>query len=200
MGVKILGGIGRGLSLFVPKEETTRPTSILLRRRIFDGNQHLDGFTFIDLCAGSGAMGIEAWSRGAAKVIFIEKDKSAFKILRTNINLVKDRFLQECNERSLNACEVSCEVWMKNFKKGYLAGIYGNLEDVIIFFDPPYEQTKLYEEVIETDILCEEWFRGTLWIESDNQKGVPLPYWEKYSPIKTYQQGTSFILVLNSHQ
>ena len=69
MSVKILGGFARGLNLLVPKGDLIRPTSIMLKRRVFDFFQRMDDKIFIDLCAGSGAVGLEAWSRGAQKFI-----------------------------------------------------------------------------------------------------------------------------------
>ena len=57
MSIKILGGFARGQVLAVPKTDSIRPTSVMLRRRIYDFFQDLDGFYFLDICAGSGAMG-----------------------------------------------------------------------------------------------------------------------------------------------
>ena len=62
MGLKILGGIAKGNTINIPKNGSFRPTSIRLKRRLFDFRQNWEGYTFIDLCAGSGAVGIESWS------------------------------------------------------------------------------------------------------------------------------------------
>jgi 16S rRNA (guanine966-N2)-methyltransferase len=69
MSIKILGGIAKGTILFLPDEKLTRPTLVLLKRKIFDAIQNFDGKIFIDACAGSGAIGLEAWSRELKKCI-----------------------------------------------------------------------------------------------------------------------------------
>ena len=84
MSIKILGGFARGQILSVPKGDIIRPTSVLLKRRIFDFYQDMDEVVFVDLCAGSGAMGFEAWSRGAALVFLNETNRHVSKILQEN--------------------------------------------------------------------------------------------------------------------
>ena len=74
MSVKILGGPLKGLDLKVCDSKTLRPTSVMLRRKIFDSHQNLEGFFFVDACAGTGAVGIEAFSRGAQKSYFFENN------------------------------------------------------------------------------------------------------------------------------
>ena len=75
MTVKILGGVARGFPLALPRSDLTRPTSVLIKRKLFDWRQDLSGHTFIDLCAGSGAMGFEALSRSADKVVLVDSEK-----------------------------------------------------------------------------------------------------------------------------
>jgi 16S rRNA (guanine966-N2)-methyltransferase len=59
MALKILQGEAKGLSLVAPSSGT-RPTSVLLRRKVFDAHQDMSDSIFIDCCAGTGAMGLEA--------------------------------------------------------------------------------------------------------------------------------------------
>ena len=89
MSIRILGGLGKGHVLEVPPENITRPTSVMLRRKLFDRYQDISDYTFIDICAGSGAMGLEAISRGAKKVIFIENSQKALSILKKNIKSIR---------------------------------------------------------------------------------------------------------------
>ena len=84
MSVKILGGVARGFPLALPRSDLTRPTSVMIKRKLFDWRQDLGGYTFIDLCAGSGAMGYEALSRGADKVVLVDSDKYAFMTMKKN--------------------------------------------------------------------------------------------------------------------
>ena len=91
MPMRIVGGSLRGRALAPPKNEATRPTSDRVRESIFNILAHgaasidLTGARVIDLFAGTGALGLEAISRGAAFALFVEEDASARAIIRTNI-------------------------------------------------------------------------------------------------------------------
>ena len=65
MSIKILAGELKGMGIAVPSSDQLRPTSIMLRKKIFDASQGLDIRWFVDLLAGSGSVGLEAVSRGA---------------------------------------------------------------------------------------------------------------------------------------
>ena len=88
--MRIIAGKWRGRKLIAPKGETTRPTADRTRETLFSmlvsrlGT--LEGLAVADLFAGSGALGIEALSRGAASCIFIEQDAAAVRTLRRNIS------------------------------------------------------------------------------------------------------------------
>lgn len=108
-----------------------RPTQDLVRKALFDLlGQDLTGLTFLDLFAGSGAMGLEAASRGAQEVIFVEKESLCLRtihenIMRLNIHpLVKDRPLFEILQADALAT-------IKDYSRR------GRKFD-IIFADPPY--------------------------------------------------------------
>ncbi|MCB1110478.1 MAG: RsmD family RNA methyltransferase, partial [Chlamydiia bacterium] len=84
--MRLTGGFLKNHSLKTPKGVATRPTSEKLRQSVFNICQHaIKDAHFLDLFAGSGAMGIEALSRGAAEATFIEKNPSALKALRENL-------------------------------------------------------------------------------------------------------------------
>ena len=69
--MQIIGGLAKGHGLCVPRG--IRPTSTLLKRKLFDSHQTWEAVNFIDLCAGSGSVGLEAWSRGAKSVCLVEQ-------------------------------------------------------------------------------------------------------------------------------
>lgn len=190
MALKIIGGILKGLTLAVPAGDLIRPTSVMLKRKIFDANQNLDEKIFIDACAGTGAMGFEAWSRGAKKVYLIEANKSVFSLLRKNYQLIKTKFAQELKEREINIVCDDIENWIKYFKKNY----NNNEEETIIFFDPPYQSHDLYQNVADKKIInaSSPWYNGQVWIESDELKGVPISFWPEYN--HCYYQGSSYII------
>jgi 16S rRNA (guanine966-N2)-methyltransferase len=91
--LRVVAGRHRGRRLAAPPGEATRPTADRVRQALFDSLWHapwagravLDGAEVLDAFAGTGAMGIEALSRGAARAHFIERDRAALAALRANI-------------------------------------------------------------------------------------------------------------------
>ncbi len=86
--MRIIAGQARGRKIVAPPGLETRPTSDRVREAIFNALGSRDllvDAVVIDLFAGSGALGLEAWSRGAAKVICVDNDTKALQVLRSNI-------------------------------------------------------------------------------------------------------------------
>jgi 16S rRNA (guanine966-N2)-methyltransferase len=84
---RIIAGVAGGRRIAVPPRGT-RPTSDRVREALFAALDHdpgLDGAAVIDLCAGSGALGLEALSRGAEHALFVESDRKAADVLRRNV-------------------------------------------------------------------------------------------------------------------
>ncbi len=130
MAMRIIAGKLRGRRLQLPAEKPYRPTSGFLRSRVFDiiGPWRIDRANFLDLCAGSGAMGFEALSRGASRAYFVEVDHRTCNYLRKNIQRlgVEDR----------------ATVLNTTFEKAIeLMGRDRRLIEFFdfVFFDPPYD-------------------------------------------------------------
>lgn len=86
VAMRIIAGRFRSRRLAAPAGEATRPTSDRLRETLFNVlAPRIEGAAFLDLYAGSGAVGIEALSRGAASAVFVESAPAALKILRANL-------------------------------------------------------------------------------------------------------------------
>jgi 16S rRNA (guanine966-N2)-methyltransferase len=83
--LRIVGGSRGGRRLKVPPGDLVRPTSEKVREAIFDVLGPVDGLVVLDLFAGSGALGLEALSRGAARCMFVESDRKVCAVLKTNI-------------------------------------------------------------------------------------------------------------------
>lgn len=83
--MRVVGGTLRGRSFDAPKNRRTHPMSEKARGGLFNILGDVAGLTFLDAFAGSGALGIEALSRGAANVTAVELDKRAFQTLKRNI-------------------------------------------------------------------------------------------------------------------
>jgi 16S rRNA (guanine966-N2)-methyltransferase len=83
--VRIVAGEHRGARIFAPKGRETRPTSDRVREAAFNLIGPVDGASVLDLYAGSGAMGLEALSRGADSAVFVENDRDACRAIDRNI-------------------------------------------------------------------------------------------------------------------
>jgi len=109
---------------------SVRPTPDRLRETLFNVlAPRIEGSAFIDAFAGTGAVGIEALSRGAARAIFIERDPQALDILRQNLSSLK-----------IGPQATVVRGSALRFLKDYEADI--------VFIDPPYQQTADYESAL----------------------------------------------------
>jgi 16S rRNA (guanine966-N2)-methyltransferase len=86
--MRVIAGRFRGQRLVAPAGDRTRPTADRVRESLFSILGDLDGARVLDLFAGTGALGIEALSRGAARVTFVERDRAALAALRRNLDAV----------------------------------------------------------------------------------------------------------------
>jgi 16S rRNA (guanine966-N2)-methyltransferase len=84
--VRIIAGTYRGHRIAAPKGRDTRPTSDRVRENAFNLIGPVDGADVLDLFAGSGAMGLEALSRGAATATFVESDREACRVINANLD------------------------------------------------------------------------------------------------------------------
>ena len=87
--MRIVAGEHRGARIFAPKGHDTRPTSDRVREAAFNLIGPVDGAIVLDLFAGSGAMGLEALSRGAASATFVENDREAVSAIKRNVEKLR---------------------------------------------------------------------------------------------------------------
>src|SRR6185369_16193292 len=87
--MRIVGGEHRGARIFAPKGRDTRPTSDRVREAAFNLIGPVDGAAVLDLFAGSGAMGLQALSRGATSATFVESDRDACRVIDRNIEKLR---------------------------------------------------------------------------------------------------------------
>lgn len=187
--IKILGGVARGYPLATPRADSTRPTSVMIKRKLFDWRQNLSGHQFIDLCAGSGAMGFEALSRGAEKIAVNDSARGAFLTLKQNQESLMKSFKFDAASIVVSSSDAT------NWLQKELKYQFPVTDDAIIYLDPPYEDHKLYFELI--DILKKVGFAGEVWLESDRLKGPKLDLVSGafHSIIKTVEQGDHFVVI-----
>lgn len=132
--IQVISGIYKRRNLAVPKGSTTRPTTSQMRQAVFNICQNeVEGARFLDICAGSGSMGIEALSRGALSCTFIEEAHNAIDAIRTNIKTL--------GISSADVMGYDALLALKKLEKAEA------LFD-ICYFDPPYEHSTLTEAVI----------------------------------------------------
>jgi 16S rRNA (guanine966-N2)-methyltransferase len=122
--LRLIAGSYKGRKLHSPEGSSTRPTSARVREALFSMLGDVSGLAVLDLFAGSGALGLEAISRGAGPATFIDSDKKATDCIRKNLDLV-------------GAEGVVIESDWNN-ALGRLAGDGARFD--LVFVDPPYSQ------------------------------------------------------------
>lgn len=128
--MRIIAGTFRSRPLQAPAGLATRPTSDRLRETLFNVlAPRIEGARFLDLYAGSGAVGLEAMSRGAEHVVFVERAPVALKVLRANLDKlgVKDGYSVQGG--AVREC---------------LRGAIGTRAFDVVFLDPPYDAAAEY--------------------------------------------------------
>ncbi|MGH3000311.1 MAG: 16S rRNA (guanine(966)-N(2))-methyltransferase RsmD [Gaiellaceae bacterium] len=96
--MRIIAGSHRGHTIHAPSGQDTRPTSDRVRENIFNILGPVEGATVLDLYAGSGAMGLEALSRGAAQVVFVDDDRDAVRAIEGNLDRLSLRATVLCRD------------------------------------------------------------------------------------------------------
>ena len=153
--MRVITGTARGTNLKAPDGLSTRPTADKVKQAVFNIIQYEIAGEVLDLFAGSGQLGIEALSRGAAHGVFVDAGKPAVAVIRENL---KKTHLE-------TRAEVICCDYMT-----YLANCRKRFR--IVFLDPPYAENYLenaIKRISEIDILAE----GAI-IVSERPLGKPL--------------------------
>lgn len=138
MGLRIIGGTLKGKKLYSVCDTSIRPTADKLRESIFNIlSQRVLNAVVIDLFAGTGALGIEALSRGAESALFVDTAKRALSVLRTNIDSCmldqKANIIKWNIRKNLNC--------IKSKKQHF----------DLIFLDPPYDQNFIKPALFNLD-------------------------------------------------
>jgi len=133
--MRIIAGTYRGLRLRTLKGGNLRPTTDQMRETLFDVlGPSVEGATFLDAYAGTGAVGMEALSRGARDVVFIEHHRAAAQIIRQNLAALKID-----SGYALMTCAVL--TGLERLERG-------NERFDVVFLDPPYEEIREYHHTL----------------------------------------------------
>ncbi len=157
LNMRIIAGKARGTKLYTLEGENTRPTLDRVKESLFNIIQNkVPDAVFLDLFSGSGAIGLEALSRGAKKAILCDKSKEACSIIKKNIE--KTHFLE------------NAEIYHTDFKNLLQHKIHEKLD--IIFLDPPYKTNFAIEAIqmiLEKEFLNEN---AIIIIETDEKDKI----------------------------
>jgi len=181
--MRIISGIQKGRRLLTPKNKSIRPTSDRVKESIFNIlGDAVEGKIVLDLFAGTGNLGIEALSRGAKRVVFVEKGREAIRLIEKNL--------------SLCGFKLNSEIIPKDVHRAIgILKIRGEFFDLIIM-DPPYEKgliqmtlKKLQSERIYHD-------NSLLIIEHNHRELLPDPTigWELIKQKKIGETLISFLV------
>lgn len=181
---RIIAGIAQGTTLKVPTSGT-RPTSDRVREALLgalDARGEIEGARVLDLFAGTGALGLEAASRGAASVVLVELAKSASRITEQNAREVTKR----------GACAASV-VTAK--AETYLAESAAEFD--LVFIDPPYHLPRQTLETVLERLAPRLSADGVVALEQAKRAGLPpLPATLEVVREKTYGDTIVFTLAL----
>ena len=151
--MRVISGSARGRKLISPDGNNVRPTLDRVKEAVFNMiSFDITDANILDLFAGSGALGIEALSRGAKKAVFVDSESSSLSVVRQNLTLTRLEDRAECVHKDFSS---------------YLETTHDSFD--IIFLDPPYAAGFLEEALIkirERKLLNED---GTIVCELDSQ-------------------------------
>lgn len=160
--MRIVAGLYGGRRLIAPRGDATRPTSDRVREALFSVLGPLDGLRVLDLFAGSGALGLEALSRGAAHVTFVDDANAAIRAIQANLD-------------ALGVPRERVTVQRREARAAVRAARAARHEYDLVLLDPPYrlapelgrELSPALAELIAVDgrIVCESDRRAPLGLE-----------------------------------
>jgi len=176
--VRIVAGAWRGRTLIAPSGEATRPTADRVRQALFDRLMHapwagraaVEGARVLDVFAGTGALGLEALSRGAAHATFLENGRAALGVLRANV--------QACG------AEARCTVLPADARRPPVGQACG-----LLFLDPPYGQDLVAPALVA--LHAAGWIAPGALIVAEIGRGDALP---RPDPVDDRVQGAARVV------
>lgn len=183
--MEILGGKAKGVVLKAPPGALVRPTAVRARRALFDSLGDLTGKSVCDLFAGSGALGLESASRGADRILFVEKAAQSLAAIKSNIRKL-ERHCPDCKFIPFHGSIPESADRIASFPAVDL-----------IFADPPYaESPELLDKLLQSPRFA-EWATASVMIwelpEAGFQIRVFPPGW-KMQAIRQFG-GTRFLFI-----
>jgi 16S rRNA (guanine966-N2)-methyltransferase len=171
---RVIAGVAGGRRLQVPSGAATRPTADRVREGLFSSLTSLlaslDGLSFLDLYAGSGAVGIEAASRGAARVTLVERAPAALRAIRANLEVV-----------GLPGLELRAGA-VERTLSGHPSSAYH-----VAFLDPPYDEP--VDDVLAA-LAAQDWLTDNAIVVVERRTRDARFAWpETFSPVRSRRYG-----------
>lgn len=158
--MRIIAGTHKGMTIYAPTGDQTRPTGDKVRGAVFSMLESVAGMKVLDLFAGSGAMALEALSRGAAEAVLVENHPAALKAIARNIT--------KTGLTNTRALRRDYQTFLKD------AARKGERYD-LIFIDPPYKIHRVIEPVLRRLLPTVVAAGGMVVVESDIRQELSLP-------------------------
>lgn len=172
--MRIIAGKFKGMNIYSVEGNTTRPTTDYFREFIFSVYQDWEGKKVLDLYSGTGALGLEAISRGASSVHFVEMSNIALRALVTNVKKTKTSEIVKINKKNVLSYVKKCE----------------EKYDVIII-DPPYNKdliNKTLTFILENKMLATG---GDILIEHASKEKIS----EEFLSLVCYQRQKKYTML-----
>ncbi len=178
--IRIIGGKWKGKKIYFDLRNDLRPTPDRAKETLFNWlGQDLSEMYCLDLFSGTGALGLEAFSRGAKKVTFVEKNKEY-------LQKIKKVYLEMSTKKDCDFFCAECLDWVKNNNF--------NIKYDLIFIDPPFNKNLIHDlliSILEKQLLSK---KGRIYIEFEKKLDIKIP--ESLKLIKKKSLGRkSYVLV-----
>jgi 16S rRNA (guanine966-N2)-methyltransferase len=176
--VRIVAGSRKGHRIAAPSGVVTRPTSDRVREAVFSIVGSLEGAAVLDLFAGSGAMGLEALSRGAASCVFVERDRAAARVIQANLEKL----------RLTGAVVVTGDAVAALREERDRSRLYD-----LVLVDPPYDEWERHEAPLAELVPAVLGASGLVVVETSEHVEPELPL----APVTTRRYGSARITVFS---
>ena len=184
--MRIISGTSKGRKLVTPKSLFLRPTSDRVKESIFNIlREEIEGRTVLDLFAGTGNLGIEALSRGAKKVIFVEKGRHALGLIQRNLGQIGLGERSEVLPVDVNRAIGILKQRGKTFD--------------LIFMDPPYEKGMI-EKTLMILTSHQIYHKASILIVEHHRRELLPPILHGWNLIRQRQMGETVISFLTPQE
>ncbi len=187
--LNIIAGYAKGVKLDIPNGDAVRPTSVRARKAMFDSLGDLRDVQILDLFSGVGSLGLEAASRGASHIVFVEKEPKHCSFIKKNIKKVS-AYNSDCKYQTYCSDALNIKRWLNN--------LY-NFKPKYIFCDPPYPiSKKCFEIIAEDEDFAQFAKNSSLYWELPDRKGESFICVSKYwKPTQMRSFGKTNYIILN---